>query len=127
MSSHSAAGPTYDIRWYTVDSGGGDSADEASGFVLRGTIGQPDAGTMSGGNLVLRGGFWPGIPAPIAVPPMCPTDLTGDDFVDAADLASLLGAWGPNPGHPADFDDSGDVGPSDLAVLLGAWGPCIIG
>lgn len=54
----------------------------------------------------------------------CPIDLSKDGVVDAFDLAFLLGAWGPNPGHQADFDGDGDVGPLDLAVLLGAWGPC---
>lgn len=54
----------------------------------------------------------------------CSGDLNGDDAVDAADLAQLLGAWGPNPGNPADFDGDGVIGAADLAVLLGAWGPC---
>lgn len=54
----------------------------------------------------------------------CPGELTGDGVVDAADLAVLLGAWGPCPGCNADFDGDGAVGGSDLAVLLGAWGNC---
>jgi len=36
----------------------------------------------------------------------------------------LLAAWGPNIGHPADFDDNGIVGASDLLALLANWGPC---
>ncbi len=55
----------------------------------------------------------------------CSADLDGDGAVGAADLAMLLGAWGPNPGHPADFNDDGFVGAFDLAQLLGAWGPCV--
>ncbi|MEE9212548.1 MAG: choice-of-anchor B family protein, partial [Phycisphaeraceae bacterium] len=54
----------------------------------------------------------------------CDADLSGDGSVGPFDLAQLLGAWGPNPGHPADFDGDGNVGPFDLAVLLGSWGPC---
>ncbi|MEE8458976.1 MAG: PQQ-binding-like beta-propeller repeat protein, partial [Phycisphaerales bacterium] len=54
----------------------------------------------------------------------CPADLDGDGTVGAFDLASLLGAWGPNPDHPADLDGDGEVGPSDLALVLGNWGPC---
>ncbi len=54
----------------------------------------------------------------------CPWDLDSDDDVDAADLAGLLGAWGPNPGHPADLDGDGEIGPTDLAILLENWGPC---
>ncbi len=54
----------------------------------------------------------------------CDGDLNGNGLVNAADLAALLGAWGPNPGHPADFNFNGVVNAADLAVLLGAWGPC---
>lgn len=54
----------------------------------------------------------------------CFVDLTGNGVVNASDLALVLGAWGPNPGHPADFNADGLIDHSDLAVLLGAWGPC---
>ncbi len=64
----------------------------------------------------------------------CPADLNSDGAVNAADLATLLGAWGPcpepcEPGDPADTcpaDLDGDclVAASDLATLLGSWGPC---
>ena len=54
----------------------------------------------------------------------CPEDLSGDGEIAAADLASLLAAWGPCPGCPADLDGSGAVDAADLAALLAAWGPC---
>ncbi len=54
----------------------------------------------------------------------CPADLTGDDFVDAADLAGLLAAWGECARCPADLDGSGGVDAADLAALLAAWGEC---
>ncbi len=57
-------------------------------------------------------------------PSPCPTDLNHDGTVNAADLAQLLGAWGPNPGHPADFNFDGVINAADLAQLLGSWGPC---
>jgi len=44
--------------------------------------------------------------------------------VDGADLAILLGAWGPiraDAAPSADLDGDGDVGAADLALLLGAW------
>ncbi len=54
-------------------------------------------------------------------------DIDGDGDVDAADLAQLLGSWGPTgdcpPYVPADFDHDCDVDAADLAQLLGAWGP----
>jgi hypothetical protein len=51
----------------------------------------------------------------------CAGDLDGDGQVDAADLATLLGAWG---GPGADLDGDGSTDASDLAVLLGSWGVC---
>ncbi|MBL9148464.1 MAG: hypothetical protein JNM94_07200 [Phycisphaerae bacterium] len=56
----------------------------------------------------------------------CKADLNGDGIVDAADLAILLGEWGPNPQSLADFNADGGVGGDDLAELLGAWGLCFI-
>ncbi|MDZ4754830.1 MAG: hypothetical protein SGJ11_10075 [Phycisphaerae bacterium] len=47
-------------------------------------------------------------------------DLNGDNIVNAADLALLLGAWG-TPGL-GDLNDDGIVDASDLAIMLGAWG-----
>lgn len=46
----------YSIDWSTVDGGGGTST--GSVYAVSGTIGQPDAGTLSGGNYALVGGFW---------------------------------------------------------------------
>ena len=57
--------------------------------------------------------------------PQLTADLDGDGDTDAADLALLLGSWGPCPAEgdcPADFDGNGTVGPFDLAILLGSWG-----
>jgi hypothetical protein len=48
----------FDLPWWTVDGGGGTSAGGA--YSLSGTIGQPDAGLMSGGDYTLGGGFWGG-------------------------------------------------------------------
>ncbi len=55
-------------------------------------------------------------------------DLDGDCNVTAADLAILLGHWGPCPPAepcPADLNGDGTVGAADLAQLLGNWGPCL--
>ena len=52
-----SSGGEFELRRTTIDSGGGQS--QGGGFVLQGTIGQPDAGqAMQGGNFSLRGGFW---------------------------------------------------------------------
>lgn len=53
-----SASAQFDISWYTIDSGGGNSAGGV--FQLSGTIGQHDAGVMSGGQYTLTGGYWSG-------------------------------------------------------------------
>lgn len=60
----------------------------------------------------------------VASPPPNPHDLDGDGEVDGADLAILLGAWGPCTSEPcatADFNSDGTVDAADLSLLLGAW------
>ncbi len=52
-------------------------------------------------------------------------DLDGDGGVGPADLAILLGSWGPCAecqDCPADLDGDCTVGAADLAILLGNWG-----
>lgn len=76
LSTESAVAETYDVTWYTVDGGG--VMNVAGGtYAVAGTIGQPDAGTPSGGSYVVTGGFWgisPGCvaPAPALPEPMVP-------------------------------------------------------
>ena len=53
------SGGIYDLSWYTIDGGGG-TFSTGGGFSLGGTIGQPDAGVMAGGDYTLAGGFWGG-------------------------------------------------------------------
>lgn len=55
--SSGAQGQDAEITWFSIDGGGGRSS--GGGFVLDGSIGQPDAGpTMSGGAFTVTGGFW---------------------------------------------------------------------
>jgi hypothetical protein len=56
--------------------------------------------------------------------PNCPGDLDGNGEVGGADLAEMLGSWGPCVGCNADLDGNGEVGGADLAELLGSWGDC---
>lgn len=51
-------GGPYDLSWWTVDGGGGESKDLGSGYALMGTAGQPDAWTMGDNDYSLAGGFW---------------------------------------------------------------------
>lgn len=51
------SGGGYDLTWNSIDSGGG-TFSTGGNYSLGGTIGQPDAGTQSGGSYTLTGGFW---------------------------------------------------------------------
>jgi len=51
----------------------------------------------------------------------CPADLTGDGFVDAQDIASLLSGWSTAAG---DVTGDGATDAQDIAALLSAWGSC---
>lgn len=60
-----ASAQPFSINWFTIDGGGGASTNGT--YRLTGTIGQPDAGTMSGGGFTLQGGFW-GVVAAVQTP-----------------------------------------------------------
>ncbi|MCI0474659.1 MAG: hypothetical protein L0Y55_00270 [Anaerolineales bacterium] len=49
----------YELSWWTVD-GGGATFSTGGAYSLGGTIGQADAGALSGGSYALSGGFWYG-------------------------------------------------------------------
>jgi len=52
----SAQAQSYAVNWWAIGGGGGNSV--GGEFDLAGTVGQPDAGRMSGGSYLLEGGFW---------------------------------------------------------------------
>jgi hypothetical protein len=56
------SGGGYDLGWSSVD-GGGYIFSTGNGYALGGTIGQPDAGVLSGDGYTLNGGFWGGAAA----------------------------------------------------------------
>ena len=58
LASAQSGGP-YDLSWHKIAGGGGASSGDR--FTISGTIGQLDAGTQSGGNFQLEGGFWSGV------------------------------------------------------------------
>src|SRR5688572_29417485 len=49
-------GSQFAIDWHSINGGGGTSTDGV--FAISGTIGQPDAGAMSGAGFSIVGGFW---------------------------------------------------------------------
>src|SRR5437763_10952286 len=73
-------GQSYSIDWFTIDGGGGTSS--GGQYSLSGTIGQPDAGHLTGGTYTLEGGFW-GIVAAVQTPgaPLLRIALTSSNTV----------------------------------------------
>jgi len=66
----------FDLSWWSVD-GGGEST--GGSYALRGSVGQPDAGSLAGGSYTLEGGFWGGgasAPPPTSTRTPTPT-MTG--------------------------------------------------
>jgi len=49
----------FDLSWHTVD-GGGVTVSKGGDFEIGATVGQVDAGALTGGDFTLAGGFWPG-------------------------------------------------------------------
>jgi hypothetical protein len=58
-STSAALSAGYDLSWWTVD-GGGHTLSISGDYILGSTVGQPDAGVLSGGDYTLGGGFWGG-------------------------------------------------------------------
>jgi hypothetical protein len=56
LFSIDAPAQSYDLTWFTIDGGG--NVSTGATYSVTGTIGQPDAGTLSGGSYSLIGGFW---------------------------------------------------------------------
>lgn len=97
----------YDIRWHTIDGGGGTSSGGA--YTLTGTIGQHDAAYSEGEGYELLGGFWPGEPSCfidfehfvrfaegwLETGDDLPADLYEDEYniVDLLDLREFVDKW----------------------------------
>ncbi|UCE59887.1 MAG: hypothetical protein JSU63_20885 [Phycisphaerales bacterium] len=94
---------TFEINRFTID-GGGEMLSVGGGFELSGTIGQPDAGVLAGGDLTLAGGFWFG---------QSPGDSNEDGGINLLDYVEL-NACASGPGSTltvpscACFDHDGD-------------------
>jgi hypothetical protein len=90
FSASRASAQNYSIDWFTIDGGGGTSTGGV--YSVSGTIGQPDAGHMSGGNFTIDGGFW-GIIAAVQSPgaPLLRVVLTSTNTVVVAWSAPSTG------------------------------------
>lgn len=109
-----ALGQEYTISRSTVD-GGGVMRSTGGDLELSGTIGQADAGVLTGGAFELTGGFWFGIP---------PCDGNDDGLVTSLDYEALAGCLsGPGGNAPAgscrvfDCNPNGTVALDDFSKL----------
>jgi hypothetical protein len=80
----------YTIDWLTID-GGGAMQSTGGTYTLGGTIGQPDAGLLSGGSYELGGGFWQGGGTVVGIP--------GEDAILAGAIPGVfrIHPAAPNP------------------------------
>jgi hypothetical protein len=116
----SAAHAQFQIDWYTIDAGGGDSSGGV--FSLTGTIGQPDAGASAGGTFQCGGGFWGTSPAGSACYANCDGStyspvLTPNDFqcfLNAYAASSPSANCDSSTGAPA-------LTPNDFQCFLNAY------
>jgi hypothetical protein len=114
------SGGGYDLSWNVIAGGGGKIRDGTGLYSVKGTIGQPAVGTMTGGAYSLTGGFW-------ALPPGIPGDVNSDGRVDVSDLLWTAWSWGLSPGQPGynracDINDDDSVDVADLLILAAYWG-----
>ncbi len=98
----------YAIDWWTIDSGGGTST--GSVYTVSGTIGQPDAGLLSGGNYTLVGGFW-GIVTAVQTP--------GAPLLSIAKTpTNAVAVWWPSPSTGYRLQQNADLGTTSWSNVV---------
>jgi hypothetical protein len=109
-----ATGEDFELNRTTVD-GGGEMFISGGDFELSRTIGQPDAGALSGGDFTIWGGFWF---------PQVPADCNIDGGIDLYDYAAFEACMsGPEDGPLElacvcfDLDGDDDVDLEDMGAF----------
>ena len=102
----------FEVSRSTID-GGGVMWSTAGDLELSGTIGQPEAGVLTGGEFTLTGGFWFETPLGDCNDTGCVNLLDYDDFEFClrGPEGGLIEAWC----NCYDFDNDVDVDLTDLA------------
>lgn len=93
-----AQADVFDVPWWTID-GGGMLYSTGGAFELSGTIGQADAGALTGGPFELTGGFWRGTRASTL------GDLNCDGVVNFDDINPFVLALSDPPAYQAQYPD----------------------
>lgn len=103
----------FDLTWYSIDGGGGYSIGGT--FELEGTIGQLDAGGMSGGSYELTGGFW----AAVAQESILLGDVNLDGVVNLLDVAPFVDRISTGTFQAeADINQDGEVNLLDVQPFV---------
>lgn len=96
-----------EVSWSTFD-GGGATFSTAGTVKLGGTLGQPDAGTLSAGSVTLTGGFWSHASFPALQAPSSPTASSNPivagklfTFDNGISGPGLIITWNFGDGSPA--------------------------
>ena len=120
---------TYTVDWFTIDGGGGFCS--GGEYTLEdGTIGQSDAGEMTGGGYTLLGGYW----NTTGNEPCDSIDFNNDGlFPDTADIDDFLsvfsgGTCSTGTCGDTDFNNDGlfpDTLDIDALLSVFSGGPCI--
>ncbi len=120
-----------EIVWSTIDGGGGTCTDGVL-TIVDATIGQPDAGEMSGGGYTILGGYWD----VGGTTPCDSIDFNNDGlFPDTADIDDFLSVFSggpcstaPTPGcsdidfnNDSLFPDTADI---DALLMVFSGGAC---
>ena len=110
-----AAAQNFQVDWFTIDGGGGTSTGGV--YSVSGTIGQPDAGRMTGGNFTLDGGFW-GVIAAVQTPgaPLLAIERTATN--------SVIVSW-PDPSAGFELQQNPDLNPTNW--VKAATLPTVVG
>ena len=122
-------GGDFDLSWYTIDGGGGESTGERD--AVAGTIGQPESGVMAGGDFSLSGGFR-AVPASgggcVRDPEwQCDGDVDGDGQVNPVDSGLVQAAFGSTDESDRcqyDVDCDGQINPVDSGIVQSLFGTC---
>ncbi len=80
--------PTFSLPWFTFDGGGGRSSGGSLEVV--GTVGQPDAGVMAGGEFSLSGGFWHEPVATDAAPDLSITHIVTPTVAEPGQVVTYI-------------------------------------
>lgn len=97
----------YTIDWFTIDGGGGTSTGGV--YSLSGTIGQPDAGRMTGASYALDGGFWGFVGA---------VQTVGSPLLSVERLGTSVRVFWPLPATGFVLDETGALGGPPASWLL---------